>query len=325
MSRHPETWAWVVCGILIVVAWHGSAAAQPNSRKIRVKHPRPHSTSISLNHKYFHLAGETGSNPTEAPATETPSPQREAHHPGRVELGKEYFKSFLSDTYHILTSPMRWDTTDWIKASLILATTGGLITLDGEIQDFAQRNRTTTTDDIARIAEPFGNGLYLVSEMGIAYLVGSLIKNEKLRRASLLSFESFTITGMLVYGLKYLTGRDRPTQADGRYDWDGPNTRDISFSSGHTAAAFAVATTLAEEYRDSVWIPPLAFGIATFTGLSRINDNEHWASDVFLGAVIGYFTAKTIVKLHSEPESSRLIIYPSSNGRATTLNFTYLF
>jgi len=39
----------------------------------------------------------------------------------------------------------------------------------------------------------------------------------------------------------------------------------------------------------------LAYGIATLTALSRVNDNAHWASDIFFGAVIGYFTAKAII------------------------------
>jgi membrane-associated phospholipid phosphatase len=43
----------------------------------------------------------------------------------------------------------------------------------------------------------------------------------------------------------------------------------------------------------------LAYGIATLTALSRVNDNAHWASDVFFGAIIGYFTAKAIMALNN--------------------------
>jgi membrane-associated phospholipid phosphatase len=56
---------------------------------------------------------------------------------------------------------------------------------------------------------------------------------------------------------------------------------------------------LASEYKEYPLVAYLSYGVATLTGLSRMNDDKHFASDVFLGAAIGYFTAKTIMKLHS--------------------------
>lgn len=306
MNRYLLRFVLVISGILISFAFAGLATAQPK-------------------HRYFLSANSLLETQTETPAVDGGPIEEETARPRKVELGTNYFKDFLHDFYHVLSSPVRWDTADWITASLVVATTGAFISLDSEIEKLVQRNRTTTTDDIAKVAKPFGDGFYLVSGMGIAYGLGSLIKNDKLKRVSLLSFESFAISGVLTTAIKSLAGRDRPPRTDGPYDWDGLSIRDNSFPSGHTTAAFAVATTLAEEFKDSAWIPPLSFGIAILTGLSRLNDDAHWASDVFLGGAIGYFTAKTVVKLHTNPLSSRLIIYPATTGRVTTLNFMYLF
>lgn len=33
--------------------------------------------------------------------------------------------------------------------------------------------------------------------------------------------------------------------------------------------------------------------------MSRIHDNAHWASDVFIGSAVGYYFAKAIVKRHT--------------------------
>lgn len=80
-----------------------------------------------------------------------------------------------------------------------------------------------------------------------------------------------------------------------------------SFPSGHSTAAFAFASTVASEtqrwWPGTRWIiGPILYGGATLTGLSRIYDNAHWASDVMAGAAIGTFTGIKIVRYqHSHP------------------------
>lgn len=68
----------------------------------------------------------------------------------------------------------------------------------------------------------------------------------------------------------------------------------VSFPSGHTTVAFSLATMIAQEYPKPIIIPILAYGFATCTALGRINGNYHWASDVLMGASIGYFTSKLV-------------------------------
>ncbi len=40
----------------------------------------------------------------------------------------------------------------------------------------------------------------------------------------------------------------------------------------------------------------MSYSLASLTGLSRIHDNRHWASDVFCGAMLGWGTAKLLSK-----------------------------
>jgi membrane-associated phospholipid phosphatase len=58
------------------------------------------------------------------------------------------------------------------------------------------------------------------------------------------------------------------------------------------------ATVFATMYRDQRWVPPVAYGLATLVGLSRIYDNAHWASDVMAGAAIGFLSAKAMTALY---------------------------
>jgi membrane-associated phospholipid phosphatase len=68
-----------------------------------------------------------------------------------------------------------------------------------------------------------------------------------------------------------------------------------SFPSGHTTVAFAAATVFAKEYNNTPIIGVIAYSAATLVGLSRITENAHWASDVFVGATVGYLAGREVV------------------------------
>ena len=72
---------------------------------------------------------------------------------------------------------------------------------------------------------------------------------------------------------------------------------------------------VANEYEKTPYIKPISYGIATLTGLSRINDQQHWASDVFIGAALGYFTSKTLLRLHNNKKGQHFTIYPRADRR----------
>lgn len=242
-----------------------------------------------------------------------------------LELNTDYFLNIFSDTKYIFLSPFRWHTKDWLTASLVLGATGGLFLLDDEIRDFVQDERSTTTDDIAGVFEPFGNGGYTFGGLVGFYLYGHFFENSKAERTALLAVESFAVTGIFTFALKFSTGRVRPQSAENSREWSGPNLDDVSFPSGHTSSAFAIATVLASEYKNNPWVPPIAYGLATLTGLSRLNDNKHWASDVFLGGALGYFISKTILKIHSNKKGRHYTIYPRISKKDVGLEFAMRF
>lgn len=91
---------------------------------------------------------------------------------------------------------------------------------------------------------------------------------------------------VITYGLKYAIGRDRPyDRYPDRIDARGHESSP-SFPSGHTAAAFSLATSLSIRYPKWYVIAPSAFW-ACSVGFSRMNQGVHYPSDVAAGAVIG--------------------------------------
>ncbi|RLA58543.1 MAG: phosphatase PAP2 family protein, partial [Gammaproteobacteria bacterium] len=63
------------------------------------------------------------------------------------------------------------------------------------------------------------------------------------------------------------------------------NSDDDSFPSGHTANAFASATTLYRRYGWQAGVP--AYAVATLTGVARERSRQHHWYDVVAGAAIG--------------------------------------
>jgi membrane-associated phospholipid phosphatase len=53
---------------------------------------------------------------------------------------------------------------------------------------------------------------------------------------------------------------------------------------------------IAENYKNHFWVPLVCYGLATMVGLSRLTEDEHWLSDVFVGAVVGYAVGKMVVR-----------------------------
>jgi membrane-associated phospholipid phosphatase len=68
-----------------------------------------------------------------------------------------------------------------------------------------------------------------------------------------------------------------------------------SFPSGHTIAAFSIATIVAHQYRTHRWVPYVAYGMAGLVGFSRMSLSAHFASDVFVGAALGYSISRFAV------------------------------
>jgi membrane-associated phospholipid phosphatase len=125
------------------------------------------------------------------------------------------------------------------------------------------------------------------------------------------------ISGAFTQVLKYSTHRYRPDDSD-RYDrWDGPSfsNSNLSFASDDATVAFSVTTVIASEYEDKVWVPPLAYGIATLTALARFNDNAHWASDVLVGSANRLYYCKNDCQTSQKGKQVRCV---TGSGRRGT-------
>ena len=231
------------------------------------------------------------------------SQTEKAQFPEKASLNKEYLESYLLDIRDIVLKPKYLSKSQWCNLGIVLGTTGLLMTIDGNIQSFVQKNKTASLNDFSKnFVEPFGNvhlyRNYTLLSLGVLYLHGSFMHNERQKKVAMLATKAFAITGMLVYIPKTVFGRHTPGQFEKGFEnphfWSGPGFGYQSFFSGHTSVVFSVASIVASEYSNSYPIKILAYGLAGLVGVSRIYDNAHWASDVFLGACFGYAVGKII-------------------------------
>ena len=128
---------------------------------------------------------------------------------------------------------------------------------------------------------------YVAVGVPVAMALASWIKHDKALLKDAI-YVGTSVAGAFVvsYGMKYLVDRQRP------YDRWPDRVRPYSyehtpsFPSGHTATAFALATSLSIKYPKWYVIAPSALW-ACSVGVSRMNEGVHYPSDVLAGAAIG--------------------------------------
>lgn len=103
---------------------------------------------------------------------------------------------------------------------------------------------------------------------------------------------SLGLAAVSVGGLKVVLGRERPNQNTSAFDFD-PAHLDTAFPSGHTALAFAMATSLADGIHRT-WATIGLYGAATGVAAARVYQQEHWLSDVVGAAAVGITSAKLV-------------------------------
>lgn len=128
---------------------------------------------------------------------------------------------------------------------------------------------------------------YIAVGVPVAMAVAAWIKDDrKLLKDAIYVGTSVAGTFVVTYGMKYLFDRERPYDRYPDRVHAYSHESSPSFPSGHTATAFALATSLSLKYPKWYVIAPSALW-ACSVGVSRMNEGVHYPSDVLAGAAIG--------------------------------------
>ena len=246
----------------------------------------------------------------------------------KCSVNATYFKSYWTDSKELITSPVRWSTGEWIAAGAVVGTTAILFTQDESITTFFRGLPEGNFEQVNKyFYDPFGKMYYTIPLMGAFYIYGAATHKNKPKAVAMDFVKASLYSGIIVTVLKQATHRHRPYQTTplNAHIWDGPITDDYlsytSFASGHTIMAFTFASVIGTHYKKTIWVPILAYGLATLEGYSRMRADKHWASDVFIGASLGYAIGTFVVNQNH----CRLKITPILSSNFTGLGFGYSF
>ena len=183
--------------------------------------------------------------------------------------------------------------------AVTLATTG-LIFLDSH--DAPYFRRISNFGGFNRVVSGQNAALGMLA-MPLGFYVAGLVRHDNdMAGTALLAGEAAVDSQIVGIAIKAMTWRLRPSDipptGDFGHTWyksGGFLGRGSSFPSGHTLAAFSIATVFAERYRRHRWVPFVAYRLASLVAFSRITLQAHFASDVFAGAVLGWSLSHFVV------------------------------
>jgi membrane-associated phospholipid phosphatase len=255
---------------------------------------------------------------------------------------KGFIPSFYYNFEEQVTGPFKFGTKQWLITGAAIGITATLIHFDNDIDIWArvQKQKHSWVNKSSPVITQFGS-TYGISTVAAIGLLSATFQKQKGVQTSLLATQALITSGAWVQLIKHLTGREDPSasyiyskKAGGewwgpfaQYDQDLPVYKSVTsfdaFPSGHAAAAFSIATVFASQYNNIKAIPILSYSMATLVGISRLTEHAHWASDVFVGGLIGYLCGKQVVarfnKIHQNPSNPM-----SSNSKnKTELTFTH--
>jgi hypothetical protein len=242
-----------------------------------------------------------------------------------AKISKDPVIIWKATTYDF-TAPKRWGASDWKKVGLWSAAVVGAVLVEEDIRDWFQDpdNRGDFGDDLAELGDLYGAPHFTVTLSLATWGTGALFRSPKIRETGLMLIENMLIVGVVQQPLRMVVGRARPQTGEGNLSFNPFTTDDAyaSFISGHSWSAFGVSTILAKQI-NRTWATVGLYGLALATPLSRMYDDKHWFSDVLIGSVMGYYSARTIWSWHKEGPGSvfHLAVIPTPKGITISARF----
>jgi membrane-associated phospholipid phosphatase len=159
-----------------------------------------------------------------------------------------------------------------------------------------------------------GTGTTVLGVTAGFLVAGQFAPGDRFKSATYDMSQAVLVNGIYTFALKNAVGRQRPHQGDR-----------LSFPSGHTSNAFAVATVWARHYGVKGAVP--AYTLAGLVGVSRMASGKHHLSDVVAGATLGYTVGRTVTRHLGSHPRRRLAIGadpgPSGDGVGVGVSLSF--
>jgi membrane-associated phospholipid phosphatase len=207
-----------------------------------------------------------------------------------------YLSSYPKNIGTMVTAPGHWKSEQWFQFGGSVVVVGAMVTMD-EVMNIPFKNwQTPFAIKFGEVGDVVGGLPFQFGLTGAALGVGYISKNKKWQNFALDNLQAQLFTGGITWVVKELTHRARPETGENNYAWYGPfnGNGNESFFSGHTSLSFSTATMIFLHADKKWWVGLLSYGTATAVGISRMQQQKHWGSDVLAGALVGTAVANFI-------------------------------
>ncbi len=234
-------------------------------------------------------------------------------------------KRFWDDLKELPKKPGTWSKNQWYLAGGVVAATGVSLFLDDSVADFYDTHRMDSLRNISLATTHFGDSVWQVPIISGIYMGGLAFGSPTMRKISADATEASVIAALMINpALCYMTGRALPYKGESPSRFRPFTWHRYSFPSGHTSAAFALASVLDIDLREKFgyWHTPLVYGVALGVAESRLYDRKHYLSEVILGGAIGWSIGTWVAsKNRNKTPAADLTLLPYPNGAQLALRF----
>jgi hypothetical protein len=242
------------------------------------------------------------------------------------------FRQIGLDAKYLASRPFHLDRDGKIKVAVTAGAAGALFLLRNRIRDYAQEHRSDARDRFLQQPRTMGKGAFAPSLALVSYGTSFLTRNDREKETSVLLLESMAFTGIGVGLGQFVLSSQRPEVGKEVhfFRWGGHGV------SGDAGLAASVVPVLRRQYLQPkpqdgralrAWkrtATALLYAGAGLTAYQRINNDKHWAPDVFLGLVTGFSVGETLCDSHDktrEASKSRLTLELGPHGAGLGLRF----
>lgn len=216
------------------------------------------------------------------------------------------FKQFGDETVDFIKQPGNWTGEDFLKLGIMSGITVGLMFADEPMKNIMLKDQSYYYHSIPmEFGRWWGEPLLTAAVGGLFLIHGIAAENGPNKRVGFEVLQSGLYSTAIVGLLKFSIGRARPFTNEGAfqyYPFKFGGTQFWSLPSGHTALAMSLSTILSSNV-DSDFLKVIVYIPAFMTAFSRVYQNHHWLSDIFLGGAIGYFVAAYVNNVHNRKEA----------------------
>lgn len=215
-------------------------------------------------------------------------------------------KNLLLDQKNFWTAPAHMTQKQWEWAVPLVIAGAGLVVADNTIEKHVPTNSST----VSHAATASNAGVAALTGAGAGlFLLGHIQKNDQKRETGILAGEAAIGALIDTEIFKYAAGRERPFTgtSPGRFFVGGD-----SFPSAHSSVSWAIASVIAHEYPGPL-TQVLAYGVAGGVSAARLAGQKHFASDVVIGAALGWYMGHQAFQSRSHYSSADIAKYGTFN------------